>query len=145
MPVTYQNHGVQFLYPETWTLTDEHGGDWPRSVALETPNSGFFTLQIHRGSTPGELAEQALQALREEYPTVEADSALERVEGQELTGFDLHFYYLDFVIAARVRAVRHGTETLVWLFQAEDREFDELEPVVLAIETSLLRSLAAGA
>lgn len=142
MPANYQNLGVEFLYPENWTLTDEQATGWPRSMSLQMPDGGFFVLQIHPASSPFELAEEVLKTMKEEYASVEAEPASELLEGHELVGFDLHFYYLDLIIAARVRAVLLADQTYVWFFQAEDQEFDRLTPVFLAIETGLMRSLA---
>jgi hypothetical protein len=141
MPATYRNFGVEFLYPDNWTVTDEQSSGWPRSVGLQCPDGSFFVLQVHPAAPPLKLANEVLQTMRGEYASLEAESVVEQVEAEELVGFDLDFYYLDMLISARVRAARVGDQTYVWFFQGESRDFDRMMPVFQAIETGLLRSL----
>lgn len=141
MPATYRNFGVEFLYPENWSVTDEQASGWPRGVALQSPAGSFFVLQAHPSTPPLELANEVLKTMKEEYASLEAEPALEQIEGLDLVGYDLDFYYVDLLVSARVRAVPVGECTYVWFFQGESREFDQLSPVFLAIETGLLRSL----
>lgn len=145
MPSTYHNFGVQFLYPDNWTVTDEQASGWPRSVGLQSPDGSFFVLQAHSAGSPLDLANEVLSTMRGEYGSLEAEAAIEQIEGTDLVGFDLHFYYLDLLIMARVRAAQVGECTYVWFFQGESRDFDRLAPVVLAIETALLRGLLGRA
>ncbi len=139
MPQTYRHLGVHFLYPDNWRITDEQATTPPFSVALETPQGGLWLLQIHRDGDPHELAAEALATMRQEYPQLEADSLVDQLEGHDLTGFEMRFYYLDFVIMARIVSVRRGDQTLVVLCQAEDRDFTRLDPIFQAILVSLLR------
>lgn len=143
MPAKFKNFGIEFLYPDNWEVTDEQASGWPLSVAFQTPEGGIFVLQVHEATPPLRLAEEVLKTMREEYPALEADSAIDTVENQELVGFDLNFFYVDFMVSARVRAASIGPCSYVWFFQAENRDFDRLAPVCLAIETGLLRSVAA--
>ena len=57
-----------------------------------------------------------------------------------MIGFEMRFYYLDFVVMARVLSLRHRDRTLVLLFQAEDRDYETLAPIFHAILVSVLRS-----
>lgn len=145
MSGTYDNLGVKFLYPETWTVTDEQSSGWPRSVSLQTPEGAFWALQVFNEGSPQALANQALETMREEYPQLEADPIIEQVEALDVVGFDMRFYYLDFVVVAQARALAWGPGTLVLMCQAEDRDFDRLEPVFRAMLVSLLRQSALTA
>ena len=53
----------------------------------------------------------------------------------------MYFCCLDFVVRARVLATRVAVQTFVLEWQAEDREFESLEPVFRAISTSLFSNL----
>jgi hypothetical protein len=87
---------------------------------------------------PKDLAEAALQAMRQEYSELDAERVREKSAGRELIGYDLNFYCLDLTNTALVRAVRTADATYLILCQAEDREFAEVEAVFRAITASLL-------
>jgi hypothetical protein len=78
--------------------------------------------------------------MREEYEGLETLEVSERLAGVDSSGCDMCFYCLDFLVNARVLATRALGKTLLILWQAEDREFDQLEPVFRAITISLLQS-----
>ncbi|MFO0905345.1 MAG: hypothetical protein U0939_20220 [Pirellulales bacterium] len=139
MPHIFDKLGVRFMYPDNWELTDEQGVESPYSVGLQTPQGGMWLLQIHDSGEPLDLAAEALRTMREEYAELEADSVVERLEGHDVVGFEMRFYYLDFVVMARIVSVKRGDLSLVVLCQAEDRDFDQLEPIFKAVLISLLR------
>lgn len=144
MTPRYENFGVGFQYPENWKIVDEQPDDWPRSVSVQSPGSGFWMLQIFPAvADPATLAADVLKTIQQEYQEVEAESVHEPLAGVNTLGHDLTFYCLDLIVAARTRAFPHGDRTFLLLWQAEDREFDQLEPVFRAISVSLLRTIAA--
>jgi hypothetical protein len=99
----------------------------------------MWVLQIHEQGEPLELAGEALSTMRSEYAELEADSITERIEEHDVIGFEMRFYYLDFVVMARVLSLRYRDRTLVLLFQAEDRDYDTLAPIFHAILVGVLR------
>lgn len=134
--------GTSFSYPENWTVTEEEGASPNRCVTLQSPESGFWMLQVYDESlTPEEVSAQVLRSVRQEYEDVEITEVHQSFEATETVGYDLEFYYLDFVIAARVRSFELPGHTCAVLCQAEDREFDRSWPVFQAITTSLLRNV----
>jgi hypothetical protein len=54
----------------------------------------------------------------------------------------MNFYCLDLTNTALVRGFRTADATCIILYQAEDREFATVEPVLRAMTTSLLRAQA---
>jgi hypothetical protein len=70
---------------------------------------------------------------------VDAEETTQVVEGSELSGLDVNFFCLDLTSTAQVRGMIAEIGTVMILIQAEDREFARLEPIFLAITTSLLR------
>ena len=112
-------------------------------VTLQSPGSGFWMLQVMEGEAPLQhLAKEAVQSVQQDYEEVEVDEAQEDLEGVSLGGYDLQFYCLDFLVSARTLAVRAANQTYLMIWQAEDREFTELEPVFRAITTSLFENVA---
>ena len=141
MPAVYQQFGVRFLYPENWSVLDEETDEWPRTVTLQSQETGFWTLQVY---PPYQNAKQAVLAvidtIREIYPDLEVLPAKEKIEGSEAKGVDIAFFYLDLLVEAKIRCVKTPSGVLLWHYQAESRELDKVEPVFRAIATSLLQT-----
>lgn len=139
MVATYDRDGVRFLYPENWELREE-SQQWPvQCVTLESPGSGFWMLQVFPGEESCErLADEILRTIREDYEDVECVPVSEQIQQTPTAGYNLQFYCLDFVVEAHIRGFRLGHRTCALLCQAEDREFEQLLDVFLAMTTSLL-------
>jgi len=142
MPAKFDKMGISFQYPENWTLDEEDALQGRDSVTVYTPGGGFWSVAVHPSTTdPDQLAQAAVDAMRQEYDSLEVEGAHEAVEGYELKGYDLNFYCLDLINTARVRCVRAGGGVYSVFCQAEDREFDQLALVFQAMTTSLLGGL----
>src|SRR5437588_11240573 len=135
MPAIFDHLGVQFQYPESWTLEagDEAGG---QEVTLYSPGGAFWSLTIHEQGEPSELMDLVVQAMREEYDNLDSGEVEDLIAGQELSGFDLNFYCLDLINTAQIRAFQRGAKTYLMIWQAEDREFEALVSIFRAIATS---------
>lgn len=142
MPAKFDKLGISFEYPDNWTLDEEDALAGRDSVTVYSPGGAFWSVAVHPGSAdPAELAKAAVDAMKEEYPEVEAEETREALAGREMIGYDLNFYYLDLTNTARVRCLRMGRSTYAIFCQAEDREFERIELVFQAMTTSLLRRL----
>ena len=140
MTATYQRLGVQFMYPENWEIMDEDPTSEPRSVAVHNETGAFWSVTIYQTAVrAGEVADAALEALREEYEELEAEPVDEKIGPTLASGFDVQFYVQQLVAAARIRTLERDGQTMLLLCQAEDREFDRLEDVFQAMTLSLLR------
>ncbi len=148
MSKQYDNLGLKFLYPESWTVVDETASEWPRSVTLQTPDSGFWVAQVHNESDPHQLTLQVLKTMKAEYEDLEAEPAIECESAtHSLIGFDMQFYCLDLLVGAAVRSVSLDTSrklSLLVMYQAEDREFERLQPVFAAMLLNLLANFEAA-
>jgi hypothetical protein len=141
MPAVYQHFGVRFLYPENWSLLDEETDEWPRTVTLQSEQTGFWTLQAYPAGFDARQAVLAVvNSIREVYPDLEVLPAKETVGDSETKGVDIAFFYLDLLVEARIRTVKTPSALLLWHYQAESREFETLEAVFRAIATSMLQS-----
>ena len=140
MTAHYTNLGVEFLYPENWEIIEEDAVSWPRTVSLQSPDGGFWALMIYRGGDKGpvDLMEEVLSTMQQEYEELESSKVCEQFNHVHMNGYDMCFYCLDFVVSARALGVCLGDQTLLTIWQAEDREFGRLEQVFRAITTSLL-------
>jgi len=142
MPGEFHKMGIRFLYPENWTLDEEDALGGQKSVAVYSPGGAFWSVSVHpRHANPAQLAEAAVKAMQEEYEELESEEEREVIEGRELVGFDLNFYYLDLTNTATVRVLQTPHATYVIFCQAEDREFDQIQRVFQAITTSFVKHL----
>lgn len=119
---------------------EEQASEPPLGVTIECPGGGFWSLALYTAAVdPVELVSQACDAMRQEYETFESARADSLIEGIATVGFEMNFYCLDLLVTARAQAFQIADTTCLVLYQAENREFDELEPVFGAITLSLLR------
>ncbi len=136
---TYNQSGVSFAYPENWTLDEDSDDEARLSVTVTSPNTAFWTLLVYNETLDlSHVVEQAVDALKAEYPVLETTEAIDEVAGEPLSGLDANFFYLDLTSTCRVRARHVGGSTYLMMSQAEDREFERVDPVFGAITQSLL-------
>lgn len=142
MPALFDKLGIRFQYPDNWTLDEEdaHGG--AKSVTVYSPEGAFWSVALHpRHADPHRLANAAVKAMQQEYEQIDAEPVRETLAGHEMVGFDLNFFCLDLTNTAAVRCLRTARQSLTIFYQAEDREFQKVRAVFLAMTTSLLREL----
>jgi hypothetical protein len=142
MPSTYQQNGIELLYPDNWKVVDEQPRSDPPAVTLQSPGTGYWNLTIYPDSQePEDLTAETVNAMRAEYDPIEVEP-VECSFGKQLAGgYQMEFYCLDFIVKARTIALRTTSQTLLFVHQAEDREFKELEPIFAALVVSVLGNL----
>lgn len=142
MVAVYEKHGIQFMYPENWSLSEEDTS-WPREVSVESPGGGFWALHLYSPPEDAQrLTDDVLDAMRAEYDPVESEEVEEQVAGVTAVGHDLTFFYLDLLITCRVRGFTLGDKTFVLITQAEDRDYQQLAPVFQAMTVNLVENQA---
>ena len=142
MTATYEKHGLKFLYPENWKLTDGQDLELPYQVEVETPTGGLWSVNAFPpDADPDELLAAAIQGLQDTYEDIELSATANEFEGYQSLGVDAYFYCLDFMVMARVQVIQTQAYILVLLFQAESRDFDQQLDVFRAMTTSLLQSI----
>ena len=135
----FDSHGIRFEYPGEWDLdvTD----DGPRITAsVQSPGGLAFALVTvdEDRPAPAELADEALAALKDEYPTLDASPALETIDGHKAVGHDVEFISLDLNNACVIRAFRTPRRTVFLLGQwSDDIEGEEAETALKALRRSL--------
>ncbi len=142
MPQTFSKFGISFLYPDNWVLDEQGAEGEADSATVYSPGGAFWSVSVHPASAePEDLAEAAVEAMREEYNDLEQEPTYSLVEGHKVFGFDLAFSYLDLTSSAFIRGFRTPVATHVVFYQAEDREFRQLEQVFAAITKSFFDGL----
>ena len=142
MPSTYQQNGIELLYPDNWKVVDEDPQSDPPSVTLQSPGTGYWNLTVYPDSqNPDSLTSETVTAMQEEYDSIEVEP-IECSFGKQLaSGFQMQFYYLDFLVRAHAISLRTESQTVLFVYQAEDREFKELEQIFAALIISVLGNL----
>lgn len=137
MVAVFDEEGIRFKYPTNWQLSREEGEDgW--TVTVQSPHTAFMLLSVRRDvPAPEEIADAALEALREEYPDLEADDCIDSVAGQPALGHNIRFFSLDLTNSAWTRSFYSPLGTIFIMCQVNDLELETNEPVLRAICASL--------
>ena len=140
MATTFDNLGLQFLYPENWTITEQSQGEmYSASVTLQSTGSACWTVHRYPSTcSQQQLVEELVAAMRKEYPELEEEPFVVQLAGEESRGVRIYFYYLDLLVSWCLMPITMEGQVFLFEFQAEDKEFDEMESVFLAISTSVL-------
>jgi hypothetical protein len=136
---TYDDRGIRFEYPADWELDETDDG--PRfTVSVQSPSGLAFALVTVDDDRPApvELTDEALAALKDEYPTLDAFPALETIDGHKAIGHDVEFISLDLNNACAIRAFRTPRRTVFVLAQwSDDLEGEEAESALKGLRRSL--------
>jgi hypothetical protein len=137
MTVAFHERGVRFQYPENWSLerSDDETG-W--TVSVQSPRTAFFLISVNEDMpTTEEVAQTALEALRSEYPELEADDCVDTVAGQPAVGHDIQFFSLDLTNTCSTRSFYSQSGTVLVMWQANDLELEAYEMVLRAMCASI--------
>ncbi len=134
----FDDRGIRFEYPQDWEL--ELIDDGPRFTAsVQSPAGLAFALVTadEDRPEPAGLVDEALAALKAEYPTLNDAPAPETLDGHEAVGHDVEFSSLDLNNAGLIRAFRTPRRTVFLLAQWSDLEGEEAEEAFKALRRSL--------
>jgi hypothetical protein len=129
--------GISVSFPESWRLEREESDEgW--TVLLQSPGTAFVTITFDGSMPPAEdMAETALEAMRAEYPNLEAEPAIETLGGQMAIGHDMQFFSFDLTNTCWTRSLYGDAGTVLVLCQTSDLDLETYEPVLRAICASL--------
>jgi hypothetical protein len=135
---TYEDHGVRFEYPSDWgvEVTDE-GPEI--TIDVQHPEGLAFALlrADEERPDPAALADEALAAMREEYPDLDAAPVLETLREHVATGYDVDFFSLDIANGARIRCFRTPRRTVLVFGQWTDLGDEDLAGLVGGVFRSI--------
>ncbi len=134
----YENHGVRFDYPSDWTVEATEEDD-VITVDVQHPEGVAFVLVRVDDSQPDpeEVSDLALEAMREEYPDLDAAPVLETLGEHVVTGHDVEFFALDVPNAAMIRSFRTRRRTVLIFGQWSDLGGDDVPDSVRVVFQSL--------
>ncbi len=134
----YEDHGVRFEYPADWTVEASEEDD-VTTLDLQHPDGVAFVLVRTDESQPDPeyVSDMALEAMREEYPDLDAAPALETLGEHVATGHDVEFFSLDVPNAAAIRSFRTPRRTVLVFGQWSELEGDGVPDVIHGVFRSL--------
>lgn len=137
MSKLFRERGVSFRYPENWTLEREEADNgWTATV--QSPGTAVAIVRLDEDMPdPQQVIETALEALRSEYPELEAEAQVDTLAGQMAVGHDIHFFSLDLTNTCWTRSLYTDDGTLLVMWQAADIDLDEYEPALKRLCASL--------
>ncbi len=136
----FDDHGIRFEHPASWEL-DESDDDARATIGVQSPSGLAFvmvTLDADRPA-PAAMVDEAVAAMREEYPGIESLPAADEVGDHRAEGCDLEFFALDLVSACSIRAFRTPRRTVLVFAQWSVVDADDEEPE--AVFAGVLRTL----
>src|ERR1043165_3387622 len=133
----YDSDGIRFQYPDNWTMAREEAeGGW--TVSVQSPDTAFFILTFDQNMPEiDEVAQTVLDALRADYPDLEAEDAIESLAGQPAFGHDIRFFSFDLTNTCHTRSFYADSGTVLMMWQANDLELESVEPIFRAMCASL--------
>ena len=137
MPAKFDDGGIRFQYPENWQLEREDSEEgW--TVSVQSPETAFAIITVNAAlPTSEEMLTAALDALKTEYPDLEAEECVAVVAGQPAIGHDIRFISLDLTNTCWTRSFYSAAGTVLVLCQCNDLENALHEQVLRAICASL--------
>lgn len=140
MIAVYDGPGIEFVYPENWELQNSETAEWPHEVSIHSPDGAFWSATLYPDHmNDKQLIQQALDAMQSEYDELEFEELTRTIGDQDLSGYELRFYCLDFLITCHMLIASVHNRSVLLVYQSDDRDFDKLEPVFTAVTLSLLR------
>lgn len=137
MSKQFNEGGLSFRYPENWTLEREDG-DHGWTVSLQSPDTAFVILSCDEEMPEREdVAETVLDALRADYPDLEAEPCIDTLAGQMAVGHNIQFISFDLTNTCWTRSFYCDSGTILVMCQSNDLEMEQNEPVLRAICASL--------
>jgi hypothetical protein len=134
----YDDHGIRFEYPPNWELDVSEDGT-RTLVEMHSPSGLAFALVTldEECPAPAAIADEALEAMRDEYPTLDAAPALETIGGHRAIGHDAEFFSLDMVNACAIRCFRTPRRTVLVFGQWSELDGDAPEAQLRAVRATM--------
>jgi hypothetical protein len=136
----FDDLGIRFDYPADWEVEVLDDDGERSSVSVQSPNGlAFAIISLDRTRRdPDELADEAFEAMKAEYPHLDAIQVLETIDGHRAIGHDIEFLSLDMTNACIIRSFRTPIRTVLIFTQWSDLEVegDDLTDTMAAIRGS---------
>jgi hypothetical protein len=135
----YDDHGIRFMYPIDWELEVSEEGPPRTMLGVQEPGGlAFLFVTIDDDCpAPEDLVEEAVTAMREEYPALDAYPAEETIAGHTSVGYDVEFFSLDMLNSCVIRAYRTPNRTVLVFGQWSDLAEGDAGALIQALRHSL--------
>ena len=134
----FDDNGIRFEYPHDWDLERADDGLRASVTAQSTAGPAFAMVTVDESRPdPGAVADEAVGALRDEYPNLDAEPGVETIDGHNAVGHDVAFFSLDATNTCVIRAFRTPRRTVFVLCQWSDLEDNDPESALAALRRSL--------
>jgi len=138
----FEKHGLKIQYPENWQLQENAAEQQALEIQIAAPSGAFWSLLAFSEEVDAlDLMSEIIESIHDNYESVESNSATQKIGEFNAIGFDNYFFCLDLLVCNRMRCVELVTHQLLVTYQAENREFDQMEAVFDAITFSMLSNL----
>ena len=143
MTAVYDREELTFQYPENWKFEEDPKNGIPRTISVTSKAGAYWSATIcDSARSTKELKQEYLETFKQEYEDLEMHAVEFEIGKQTMEGLDLQFYCLDFLVHSRLIIQLIGQHRVLIAWQAEDRDFDKLEPIFAAITFSAVQSRA---
>lgn len=137
MTEVFERDGVRFRHPGGWEIeVEEEGESW--TASLQGPGTAFLVVSfVPEVEDPGDLVDAAVTGLKDDYPELEAEDAVDTLAGQPALGADVRFVHFDLTNTCWIRAVPAADGAILILAQCTDEELDDQGEVLKTVMASL--------
>ena len=140
MPISLQKYsgfGLRFHYPLDWELSEEITQEQV-SITVSSAETAFWSVTVLRHCPdPESVLRAALLAYEEEYDEMDFVETEAALATRQAPAVEVHFVCLELTNTAFLQALRVSQFTLLVLYQLNDGELQEQEPVLEQINSSL--------
>ncbi len=142
MPAKYQGNGIECIYPDNWTVREDHSEEKINTFIIESPKGAFFSVSQYPWTCPpGEVLDLATQAVQEEYEDCEVEPCEAGLSMDDCRCVEICFFVLDMLVVSRLVAFSLNHKTYLIEQQAEDRDYAQLEVVFEAMIETVVQSI----
>jgi hypothetical protein len=133
----FNEDGLSFSYPDDWKIEREPATEgW--TVSLQSPGTAFAMIQLDRDMPATEqVAMTALEALKDDYPNLEAEPTIDMLAGEMAIGHDVQFFSLDLATTCWTRSFYGAAGTVLVMCQVSDLDQEMYEPALRGICKSI--------
>lgn len=137
MTRVFEKDGLSFRYPADWKLElEDNENGW--TVLLQSPQTAFITVTLDTTLPPTEqVIQETMEALRSDYPALEAEPCIEPLAGEMAIGMNINFFSLDLPNTCYTRSFYSSAGTVLVLCQANDLELEDCEPIFRGLWKSM--------
>lgn len=135
--VAYSGCGVSFRFPEDWSVQEE-SSPAQTTITVQSPGTSYWTLTLfEERPDPEHVLKSVLAAYRDLYDDLDIYHPDASFGGLPAISVELDFVCLDLVSSASIIVFQTDTQTVLVLFQGEDRELDSTRDKLESMTRSL--------